>query len=547
MKKLFPIVLFILTFFIGCKTPNIQIEDSSSLGPLFLFEDEINPKYDNRTEALNAIFNPDELGNLVLVFDRSQWNKHLEYCDINMDHEQSVVAKGFYFQKDNKEWFFKNIGFRIRGNTSRVRPQELIQKGPISINGDYVQSHFALDFEEWITEEEDANGVEKKLANSMKGLILKRFKDDPTYCREVYGYNLFRENGIWIAPRAAYTRLTIQIIDDIDLDKDGNTSEYETVDYGVYAMIEEIKKQFLKERSEELTEFGGGEFSNNKGNLWKCTWKRKGVDFVLSNAKSIGEEKNEPIYSSENQVIDFDIKNFDYDYKGDNEFIDGKKQLQAFMIELNLLPDCTDGQNDEADIQTVKRFYTEKMDGDLFLKTVATNVILGMWDDYWGNKNNFYFYFDAKTDKAYFIPYDYDNILGIGHTLNGFFVDSATQNPLEWNQNPKEKRPLIEKILQVPEFMEKYQNYLLEFTSEESAFYVTNSQERIKKWQTMIAPYINSPQINYELSYTYNKLDDFPAYWGETPFYRLLSGDETTNFFMAKTASIKKAIKEYNQ
>ena len=74
-----------------------------------------------------------------------------------------------------------------------------------------------MDFEEWTDDD-------KKLANSMKGIILKRFKNDPTYVREVYGYNLFRENGVWISPRASYTRLVIQIVDDLDLDNDGNTN-----------------------------------------------------------------------------------------------------------------------------------------------------------------------------------------------------------------------------------------------------------------------------------------------------------------------------------
>ena len=544
MKKLFYIALICFVI-LGCKTTSV--EDNSMDEPLFLFDEEMNPEYESRTQALNTIFNPDELGKIVLVFDRSEWNKQLEYCDINIDHEENVVAKGFYFQKDNKEWFFKDIGFRIRGNTSRVRPQKYIKKGKSHINGDYVQAHFALDFEEWITEEEEEAGIEKKLAGSMKGLILKRFKDDPTYSREVYGYNLFRQNGVWIAPRASYTRLIIQIVDDIDLDQDQNFSEYETVDYGVYAMIEEIKKQFLKERSEELTENGGGELSNNKGNLWKCTWQSWGADMVFENPGTIGEEYNEPVYDSEGNIKDFEIRNYDYDYKGDNEFNEAKNQLYNFMIDLNNLPDCTDGKNDEADIETIKAFYTERMDGDLFLKTIATNVILGMWDDYWGNKNNFYFYFDKKTEKAYFIPYDYDNILGVGIVLNRRMFNGATQNPLKWNVNEKDRRPLIQKILQVPEYMETYQKYLLEFSNEESAFYVENSQERIRNWQKMIEPYIKSDKIDYEASSTYDEFDDFPATWGATPIYRLLSGNENKNFFMAKTASIKRAIESYNK
>jgi hypothetical protein len=251
---------------------------------LFMFEEEMNPKYSSRTEALDTIFNPDELGQMVLVFDRSEWDKHLYYCDYDLKHEDSVHAKGFYFTKDNKEWFFKDIGFRIRGNTSRRRPQE----GNGALNNDYVQAHFALDFEEWITDEQDEAGVEKKLADSMKGLILKRANNDSTYVREVYGYNLFRKNKIWIAPRAAFTTLKIQIVDDLDLDKDGDVTEYETVNYGVYGMVEEIKKQFLKERT---TKEGGGKLNKNSGNLWKCLWKHQsnGPNFVKDEATSIGE------------------------------------------------------------------------------------------------------------------------------------------------------------------------------------------------------------------------------------------------------------------
>ena len=102
---------------------------------LFLFDEEKNPEYDSRTQALDTIFNPDVLGQMVLVFDRSEWNKHLEYCDVDIKHEEMVKAKGFYFTKDNKEWFFKDIGFRIRGNTSRRSPQEFSKDE----NGNVIQ------------------------------------------------------------------------------------------------------------------------------------------------------------------------------------------------------------------------------------------------------------------------------------------------------------------------------------------------------------------------------------------------------------------------
>ncbi len=489
---------------------------------LHMFEQEMNPEYDSRTKALDVIFNPDELGKIILVFDRSEWNKHLDYCDLELHHEENVVAKGFYFAKDNKEWFFKDIGFRIRGNTSRIRPQDFI--------GKYVPAHFALDFEEWLTKEDDADKKEKKLAGAAKGLILKRFKDDPTYSREIYGYNMFRQSGIWIAPRAAYTRLIIQI-----QEADGS---YETINYGVYAMIEEVKKQFLKERT---TPESGGNLTSNKGNLWKLSWPS---DFKNIDANSIGEESSKKITDANGNVTGIKVQSFPYDFKSGGLFEEAKTQLIDFINELNALPNCKDGNNDEADIATIKDFYTNKMDGDLFLKTYAVNVILGMWDDYWMNSNNFYFYFD-ESGKAYFIPFDYDNILGV----NGLNTDIAKHSPIAWGNLDDGNRPLIQKILQVPEYMQAYKVYLDEFSNEESYFDDDKSIERIKKWQEMIKPYIYGRKLNYTFEQknkyfckVYKEIADFPADWGSPYKKYTLYTPGDMNYFTVRQNTIKQHL-----
>ena len=476
--------------------PNPSPDDNPQLQEgLYLYNNEMNPSYDSRTKALDSIFNPDELGEMVLVIDRSEWNKHLEYCDIDIEHEESVIAKGFYFAKDSKQWFFKDVGFRIRGNTSRRKPQDSA--------GNYIQSHFAIDFEEWLTDEDKAANLDKKLAKSMRGVMLKRFKDDATYSREVYGYNLFRKNKIWIAPRAAYTTLKIQIVDDLDLDKDGDIKEFETVNYGVYGMIEEIKKRFLAERTEKQ---GGGNFVGNNGNLWKCTLKGCKPNFVKNEATSIGEESIEPVKDEKGNVIQFKKETFAYDYKGDNTLAEGKTQLLAFMEELNNLPNCNESSS-ASDIQKVKEFFTNKMDGDLFLRTYAINVILGMNDDYWVNNNNFYFYFD-EDGKGYFIPYDYDNILGVSCVSN---FDVGTKNPMEWGSLTDGQHPLIQKILNVPEYMDLYKSYLDLYSNEQSYFDDDKSIAQITNWQSMIQNYINSPDLKYED--TTSSFEDKVADW----------------------------------
>lgn len=72
-----------------------------------------------------------------------------------------------------------------------------------------------------------------------------------------------------------------------------------------------------------------------------------------------------------------------YDLKTNTAKLDSAKtQLVDFMTKLN-----NKTGND------FKTWVDATMDVKLFLKTYAVSVMCGMWDDYWVNKNNFYFLF----------------------------------------------------------------------------------------------------------------------------------------------------------
>ena len=480
-------------------------------------EEVTEPVFNTRTEALDFIFGTDKLASTKITITRGQWNKLLEYYDINDSNEECVHAE-YRFEKDGKAWTMKDVGFRIRGNTSRTRPQD-------EESEKYVQAHFKVDFEEWPV---IVDGVEtapdRKLENCMKGVILKRFKDDFTYSREIFGYNYFRDCGVWTAPRAGYTRLLLDIVEE-----DGSI---EKVDYGVYAMIENIDKQFLKERTSEEK---GGDFNGNKGNLWKCTWKNgSGPNFkndyedYYFGVEEIKLDPSEP--SSE----------YNYDLKTNKDKLSkAKTEIKGWINELNSLND--------SDSSAIKAWYEEKMDVDLFLKTYAVNVILGMWDDYWINNNNYYFYFD-KDGKAYFIPYDYDNILG----TNGCSTDAAKKNPLEWGNLNDVNHPLIQKIMKVPEFVNKYKEYLIQFSNAESGFDYTKASEKIRTWQNMIKDYIGATAYTdgvCKLAWenTKSSFEDVVADWSD-PYvpYKLLSGDDESNYFKVRQKCIKNSLKTSN-
>ena len=463
--------------------------------------DVIEPvPFATRTENLDFIFGTDSVAEITLTIDRSEWNTLLENYDTNPKNEDCIHAD-FKMTKGEYTWQAEDIGMRLRGNTSRIRPQQ---------GDNYYQAHFKIDFEEWI---EDDTIEEGKLAGCMKGIILKRFKDDPTYVREVFGYNFFRKNGIWTAPRAGYTRLFINIVED-----GGKTTE---LDYGVYAMIEEINKQFLKERS-EITPQIGTKFNGNKGNLWKCCWQSSNGPSMATDFDAYHSFGVEEIFLDEAKSM-----RYDYDLKTNkDDLISARDEFIDFIYKLNEL----------STVEEIKAFYTKKMDVDLFLKTYACNVLLGMDDDYWNNKNNYYFYFDKKG-KCYFIPYDYDNILG-----TNCFDDTATKNPIAWGRDGV-NAPLIEKLLSVPEYKKMYVDYLLEL-SEETSF-VTGSQVEIQRLQALVKDYVRSDSDNLRYYDTSNDISDNAAPWcSNYGKYKLLSGDEQTNYFMAKAKSIADYTKE---
>lgn len=457
--------------------------------------DVIEPvPFATRSENLDFIFGTDKIAEITLTIKRSEWDTLLKYYDINPKNEDCIHAD-FKMTKGAYTWQADDIGMRLRGNTSRIRPQQ---------GDNYRQAHFKIDFEEWI---EDDTIEEGKLAGCMKGIILKRFKDDPTYVREVFGYNFFRNNGIWTAPRAGYTRLFINIIEE-----DGKPTE---LDYGVYAMIEEINKQFLKERS-EITPQIGTKFNGNKGNLWKCCWQSSDGSSMATDFDAYRSFGVEEIFLDETKSM-----RYDYDLKTNkDDLISARDEFIDFIYALN----------DLSTVEEIKAFYTKKMDVDLFLKTYACNVLLGMDDDYWNNKNNYYFYFDKKG-KCYFIPYDYDNILGTNCTRGD---DTATRNPLEWGKNGY-KAPLIEKLLSVPEYKKMYIDYLLELSKESS--FVEGSKTEIKKLQGMVEEYIKSSDLEYYD--TFPSIGDDTASWCTNHGkYKLLSDDDT-NYFKTKARCVK--------
>lgn len=99
------------------------------------------------------------------------------------------------------------------------------------------------------------------------------------------------------------------------------------------------------------------------------------------------------------------------------------------------------------------------LDVDGLLRAMAVIVATGSWDSYWFLKNNFYLYNDPIEGRFRFIPYDMDNSFGIWWDGIWPGLDWGTRNPYAWG-HPAEPRPLMTRLLQVPEYRERLTLYL---------------------------------------------------------------------------------------
>ncbi|MDD3077884.1 MAG: CotH kinase family protein [Paludibacter sp.] len=426
---------------------------------------------DTTSSGIDYIYNVNDFPELTIMVSTEEWNKLLNYYNQNSHNEEYVVCN-FTYIKNGNVLRYDSAGFKLRGNTSRRRPEGNSKETHNSASPDWHHASFAVKFNKFIKGRK-LSGLEK--------INLKWFKDDSMYAREVYCYDLFRKFGVWTAPRSGYCKLYIKIEED-------EKPAY----FGVYELLEPIGDDFLKSRKNH--------FKDSNGFLWKASW---GADLKSADLNNMGLEN---ITLTSTYIPVYDLKN------NPKDLTLAKAQLAEFITNLN-----------NKTGEDFKTWISSKTDIELFLKTYAVNVMCGMWDDYWVNKNNYYFYFNSDG-KFFFIPYDYDNTLGTSLLV----ADAGRQDLMNWG---KSSYPLVKKIISISEYGELYKSYLHELAdSNNDYFYIDNSINRIQNWQNRIKDYIEN-DTGEDMS-----LIDQPASWGNCGFYRLI--DTNNNFFKIRAANL---------
>lgn len=175
---------------------------------------------------------------------------------------------------------------------------------------------------------------------------------------------------------------------------------------GLYLNVEQLDDEFLAAR-----------FNNDTGNLYKCTWPAT-------------LEDNGELYNNDT----YELKT--------NKDINDRTILTHFVDVLN-------NTSDEAFQVEIEKVFNVQP----YIRYLAVEALIGHWDGYSYNKNNFYLYENPDTGLIEFMPYDTDNTFGINWL--GDDKDWGTRDVLDWATHG-EARPLTNRILEVDSYYWKY-------------------------------------------------------------------------------------------
>lgn len=272
----------------------------------------------------------------------------------------------FYYYSSTHNDTIQNVGFRVRGNTSRGAHKKA----------------FKVSFNEY-TQGKKFKGIEK--------MNLIGQHNDPSLLRYWMCLNTLTNNNL-ISSRSSYIKLYIN-------------GQYK----GVYLNVEHIDDEFLQKRF----------IGDDHGNLYKCTWGAD-LNYIGSNQSSY--------YGA------YELKT--------NKAANDYSELIQFIQTLNSIS-----------VADFPCFIEDNFEVELYLKTLAAEMIIGHWDGYAFNQNNYYLYQQPTNGKFVFIEYDMDNTLGI----DWLGIDWANRDLNSWHNND---RPLVERLLSYPFYNDQFNSYL---------------------------------------------------------------------------------------
>lgn len=405
-------------------TPNASNDEATP------YVEDLPVEFEYNIEEFSRLFNDAISKNITIQISESEWVLYdlvmLDYYQQFGDYRTDYYAMAdFLYEDEEGQVLVEKVGFRTRGNMSRVR----IQNDDGSLN----MSNFKISFHETFDMEEYSANKLRRVFN-LEELDMKWNRNyDETYLTEKFSLDLMQDFGV----HAATTTLANVYIE-ID-----STRYY----YGVYTIYEPIDEEFLEKRFSR---------EESNGNLYKSLWQQFGPASLRNDypSQAIGI-KDESI----NYRPTYDLKT--------NKSIADHSGLKSFISNVSGL---TGTNFDE--------YITANFDVDRFLKYLAVGVLLGNPDDYRAMGNNYYLYINPVSGKWTIIPYDYDHGMGQGWDGSPVFYNWTIDHDIyTWGnlnaalQGKSYANPLSDKILKIERYQLQYEAYLKELINPNNNYF----------------------------------------------------------------------------
>lgn len=384
------------------------------------------------------LFDTDKLHRMRLTVSADEWNAFV--FSLHRTANQTDIYRAgtleYFDDAENLLATVPNVGFRMRGNTSRTDPETRTNNEPLNP----TRFHINLKFDETFEDDEsvyacidaegnparvDSDQCRNRIATNIPPVVendgrtfmgvesvaLKMNKDDPTHIREALAHTLLQDNGA-AAGRATHVVLELVITPTETTTELYNHSLPHTHVMGIYTLTEPVDKILVKNRYGK----NGYLFKVGVSNLMQGD----DPDCLDYNPAEHGFE-NDDYCDMSVEVIDpasradwlgaDNILNVDYvnnppqkqfePHKPSLDLKTKKDDIAIARTELNALIAVI---NSNPTIEELAAVF----DIDSFIRAQAVDIVIGASDHYVRIANNYYLYQHPDTKKWYYLTYDYD-------------------------------------------------------------------------------------------------------------------------------------------
>lgn len=290
---------------------------------------------------------------------------------------------------NNTTFIFEEVGVRLKGNIysrgSFLDDSTIIRPFHLRLRFDYHWDDAKYQesglFKPWTAVDPFHQARNDRRLFGMRSLEMKwNRSEDPSMINQVFASRLFQSHGV-IAPKVTLSELIVNT----------TTNRFHM---GVYTLYEPVDEIMIKRY------FQG---AAGEGDLYKTLYP---VDLVYDSMVEFNDALVQTVFKK-NVVGVKDTWNYYfpvYDLKTNRK----RSTHQALFNLVSTLKIAG-----TLPLQEQMQLLSTVVDIPSFLNYLSVSYLIGHPDDMRNNRNNTYIYFHGTTQKAYFIPYDFDWSLGI--------------------------------------------------------------------------------------------------------------------------------------